>query len=169
MQHQDDGTPPTPAGRPEADDGSADGGDPVRTGPQGHGPPVSAESEEGRRPTPVRAAMEIGEEEERDRRGETRMVRDEESGAAWMVKVSGRSASGVLPLRTVPLMELSFAKVDEPGLPHRRALCFGADLLDIPDHELLSCLKSSEVDRERVRSTEGRDQSAGRRKERRGT
>ena len=99
--------------------------------------------EEGRRPTPVRAVMEGGDDEGKGSKDETRRVHDEESGSDWVVRVSGRSASGILPLRTVPLMELSFAPAEQPGLPLRRALCRGQELVDMPDPELLACFRNS--------------------------
>ncbi|MFH1763451.1 MAG: hypothetical protein ABIF09_04585 [Gemmatimonadota bacterium] len=116
--------------------------------PVGEEPQELSDVEEGRRPTPVRAAMEGGEDEEKFRKDEPRRVHDGKSGSDWIVRVTGRSASGVLPLRTVPLMELSFTKTGEPGLPLRRALCRGQDLADIPDPDLLAFLKNSEPYRE---------------------
>jgi hypothetical protein len=123
---------------PDPEEARATSAEPVGLG---HLEPSGAEN--GRRPTPVRTVMEgLGEEEEpQDRR---RTVHDRESGSDWIVTVSGRSASGILPLRTVPLLELSFALAAEPGRPLRRALCCGRDLLDLPDDELLSSFRNSE-------------------------
>lgn len=100
-------------------------------------------AEEGRRPTPVRMAMEGGEEEKPEGEENLRMIREEETGVEWVVSVSGHSASGVLPLRTVSLMELNFAKADAPDRPLRRAVCSGGDLAEVSSQELLAVLKSS--------------------------
>ena len=104
--------------------------------------------EEVRRPTPVRAVMEGGDEDEKDDAEKVRVIHDEETGFDWIVTVSGWSASGVLPLRSVPLLELVFAKTEQPEHPLRRALTHGETLEGIPDHELLSILGSSEPFRE---------------------
>jgi hypothetical protein len=111
--------------------------------------------------------MEGGSEEDADRQNKPRVVHDGEAGLDWIVTVSGRSASGILPLRNVSLMELSFAKADEPGRPLRRVLCCGEDLMDISDHELLSSLNSSAPYREPMREPNGKDRQGRRRRDRR--
>jgi len=128
-----------------------------RIGPASAGEPddESVSTEEGRRPTPVRMVMEGGAEEAESRQEEKRVVHDEGSGLDWVVTVSGRSASGILPLRTVLLMELNFAKAEEPDRPLRRALCHGGDLADISDDQLLSSFRSSEPFREPIREPNG--------------
>ena len=123
----------------ERDSGSENGPDANET----HLPDEGA-----RRPTPVRAVMEGGDEDERDDPGKARVIHDEKTGFDWIVTVSGWSASGVLPLRSVPLLELVFAKTEQPEHPLRRALTHGEALEGIPDHELLSTLSSSEPFRE---------------------
>ncbi len=87
--------------------------------------------------------MEGGDDEEKERKDETRRVHDEDRGSDWIVRVTGRSASGILPLRNVPLMELSFAPAGQPGLPSRRALCRWQELVDMPDSELFACFRKS--------------------------
>jgi len=101
-------------------------------------------SEEDRRPTPVRMAMEGGDDEDDGRSDASRTVRDDESGADWVVTVSGRSASGILPLRTIPLMELTFAEAEDPGQPIRQVLHSANELAALSDDELLSLLKRSD-------------------------
>jgi len=131
MQDQNDGDRPDPIESPDPE-------------------PVAPEEDEPKRPTPVRMAME-GEEEEKEGPEKVRIIHDETSGLDWMVTVSGRSASGILPLRTVPLMELTFSEAENPDRFLRRAVCYGGALADIPDDELLSSFKSSEPFREPMR------------------
>jgi len=102
------------------------------------------EDGEDRRPTPVRMVMEGSEEEGDVAEERIRTVRDGVDGLEWVVNVAGRSASGILPLRTVPVMELVFAHADEPGRPLKRALQFGEKLADMTDQEILSALHGSE-------------------------
>jgi hypothetical protein len=161
--HDHRGVPP-PAGKPDADDASLEGSRLTPPRPVDREPAEPALVEEGRRPTPVRATMEGGDEEEQNGLNDTRLVHDEESGLDWIVTVSGRSASGVLPLRTVPLMELSFAKADDPECPLRRVLSCGGDLVDISSHELLSCFRDSEPIREPLQEPNGTIQKGKRRK-----
>ena len=91
-------------------------------------------------PTPVRLAMEgTGEETEEDP-GVTRTVRDEFSGTDWVVTVVGRSSSGILPRRSVPLMELTFSRAEEPHRPLRSILRLGDDVNRLSDEDLLRAL-----------------------------
>jgi hypothetical protein len=129
--------------------------------------PTSDGNEKDRRPTPVRMVMEGGDEEEKDGREQPRLIRDEVNEVDWIVTVTGRSVSGVLPLRTVPLMELTFAKALEPDRPLRRALRFDGVLEDIPDHELLSDLRGSEPYREPIQEPDGQEQGGKGRKNQR--
>ena len=131
-------------------------------------PADSPEVEEGRRPTPVRAVMEGGEDEEKERKDEARMVHDEEKGLDWIVTVSGRSASGILPLRTVPVMELSFAKAEEPERPLRRTLFSAGDLADLSDPQLFSCFKNSTPYQEPSQAPNGEGRQGRKGKNRRG-
>jgi hypothetical protein len=57
--------------------------------------------------------------------------RDPANGQEWVLEVTGRSTSGVLPLRSIHLMDVSFALADNPELPLRRALCPEEDLSDL--------------------------------------
>jgi hypothetical protein len=93
-----------------------------------------------RRPTPVRVVMEASEQEEEGKSAGVRELKDPRSGEDWVAKVSGRSTSGVLPLRMIPLMEVGFAKAARPDLPLRRALIQGASLEELDDEELLKLL-----------------------------
>ena len=151
MQEQGHKNGPAPTGKAEANNPSTEEGGVAPPRPVDQEPPEPSDVEEGRRPTPVRMVMEGGGEEDEDRQEKPRVFHDGETDLDWIVTVSGRSASGILPLRTVPLMELSFAKADEPGRPLRRALCCGENLADIPDHELLCSFNSSVPFREPVR------------------
>jgi hypothetical protein len=101
-----------------------------------------------RRPTPVRMGIEAGEDAEDLDQENTRVVKEVETEIDWIVRVSGRSASGVIPLRTIPLMELTFSRLETPNEPLRRVLHHGETLARIPDHELLSLLGKSEPFRE---------------------
>ncbi len=100
-------------------------------------------SEEAHRPTPVRMVME-GTEPERDETvEEVRTVQDPETGKSWSVKVVGRGASGILPVRSIPLMELSFSDASGAGAPTRRVTCHGDGLEGMPDAELVRLLSRS--------------------------
>ncbi|NNM05803.1 MAG: hypothetical protein HKO65_12005 [Gemmatimonadetes bacterium] len=88
--------------------------------------------------------MEGQEEPDATDQPKDRILHDEETGSHWVVSVAGRSASGILPLRTVPLMELVFADSEAPDHPLRRALRYGADLAGLTDDELLGSLRESD-------------------------
>jgi hypothetical protein len=158
MPQSGDGSPLTPA-RPDAPSPEGEmveseaGIDP---GPPTEEVPVSTE-DDGRRPTPVRMAMEGGEETEEEDQRRPRVIEDPESGTTWVVTVGGRSASGILPLRTVPIMELSFAKEEAPDEALKTVLCYGKQLSDVPDQDLLTCLGKSGPFREPMRPQEDRD------------
>lgn len=98
---------------------------------------------EDRRPTPVRMAMEGTEAGAAEDTSEFRTLADPGGGSDWVVRVSGRSSSGILPLRVISLLELSFARVDEPESPLRRAICQGTSLDEFKDEELLRALADS--------------------------
>jgi len=168
MQDQNHGKAPPPAGKPDEENPSVEERRLTPPTPVVQETQEPSEPGEGRRPTPVRAAMEGADEEEKDRNNEARTVHDEEGGLDWIVTVSGRSASGILPLRTVPVVELSFAKAEEPERPLRRVLCSASDLAGIPDHELYSCFKNSEPYREPSQVPVGKGRPEKRGKNRRG-
>jgi hypothetical protein len=134
------------------------GNDPV---PPSHDAPISTE-DDGRRPTPVRMAMEGVEDAVEEDKGQPRIIEDPDSGVRWIVTVGGRSASGILPLRTVPIMELNFAKEDGPNEARKTVLCYGKDLSDVPDPDLLACLRRSGPFREPMRPLESRDRKGRR-------
>ena len=98
---------------------------------------------EDRRPTPVRVVMEASEQEEDPKSAGVRELRDPRSGEDWVAKVSGRSTSGVLPLRIIPLMEVGFARAARPDVPLRRAVTQGESLEELDDEELLDLLRVS--------------------------
>lgn len=116
----------------------------------------AGDGEDGdRRPTPVRMGIETGEEEADLDEENSRRFHQPETETDWIVRVSGRSASGVIPLRTVPLMELTFFQSDEPNEPLRRILHFGETLSRTPDHELITLLERSGPFREPLAAPEG--------------
>lgn len=100
--------------------------------------------DEDRRPTPVRMVMEGTDHEGSGGEDREREFVDPETGEAWVVAVVGRAVSGILPLRTVPLMELDFFRPGESRTPARRAVCKGEDLSGLTDSELLTVLQGSE-------------------------
>jgi hypothetical protein len=96
-----------------------------------------------RRPMSVRAAMESSEPEVGDRAPELRHVLDPKSEQEWVVRISGRATSGVIPLRVIPLMEVNFSKAEAPEVPLSRAISQGESLDELDDASLLALLKSS--------------------------
>lgn len=156
MHPSGDGSPPPPA-RPDAETpelevseevAEMDPGAEARSLDQ---KVTDAGEDDSRRPTPVRMAMDGGEEADLEDEGVPRIIADLEDGTRWIVTVVGRSASGILPRRTVPVMELSFAKEEAPNEALKTVLCFGKDLSDVPDHDLLTCLGRSGPFREPMR------------------
>ena len=98
---------------------------------------------EDRRPMSVRAAMEASEPEEEDQGSLPRHFSDPKTGQDWVVRISGRSNSGVLPLRVIPLMELNFSKSEAPDVPVRRAIYQGESMDELDDPALLSLFRSA--------------------------
>jgi hypothetical protein len=96
-----------------------------------------------RRPTPVRLVMEAGDPSSKGPMAENRTFLDPEDGQEWVARVSGRSTSGVLPLRTISIMEVTFYRVKEPDVPARRVLCQGDSMGNMEDGELLQLLRNS--------------------------
>lgn len=169
MHPSGDRSPPPPA-RPEAKTPELEGLEEVVE--KDPGTEESSQEQEGpggaeddsRRPTPVRMAMDGGEASDLEDEGVPRVIEDLAEGARWIVTVVGRSVSGILPLRTVPVMELSFAKEEAPNEALKTVLCFGGDLTEIPDHELLTCLERSGPFREPMRPREDRGRKGRRTK-----
>lgn len=98
---------------------------------------------EDRRPTPVRMAMESSEAEVEEQVPAARTLPDPDGGEEWVVRVAGRSSSGILPLRTISLIEVVFSRVQEPDKPLRRAICRGRALEELDDEDLLGLLRDS--------------------------
>jgi hypothetical protein len=98
--------------------------------------------------------MEGTGEDAEDDPGITRTVRDEFSGTDWVVTVAGRSSSGILPRRSVPLMELTFSRAEEPHRPLRSILRLGNDLNRLSDQELLRALGDAEPYRDPLEGPE---------------
>lgn len=101
------------------------------------------EGTEDRRPTPVRMAMEVDEPQGEGKGSESRNFLDPRNGTEWIARVSGRSTSGVLPLRIIPLMEVSFFQAPEPDVPLRRALSQGESLEELDEEGLLQLFRVS--------------------------
>jgi hypothetical protein len=87
--------------------------------------------------------MESSEPETGDHVPHVRQFLEAESGQEWVAKVAGRSTSGVLPLRVIPLMEVTFSKVEAPEVALSRAISPGESLEELDDASLVSLLKSS--------------------------
>ena len=96
-----------------------------------------------RRPTPVRAAMDSVEPGAEEADAPDRTVLDPDDGQEWVVRVTGRSRSGVVPLRIIPLMEVVFSRVEAPGVAVRRALCKGESADAVSEEDLIRLLKES--------------------------
>ncbi|MFC1659963.1 hypothetical protein ACFL3S_00675 [Gemmatimonadota bacterium] len=107
------------------------------------GTEAAAEEEGGRTPTPVRVVMEPGDAEGIGVVQEERIIRVPPGGREWAVRVSGSSAGGVPPLRTIPLLELAFSNPDDPDQPVRRAVCHGESLTDLMDEDLIALLMAA--------------------------
>ncbi len=96
-----------------------------------------------------------------------RVFRDPANDRDWVLTVTGRSTSGVLPLRSIRLMDVTFALAESPAVPLRRALCREALLEGLTEDEVLKLFRrsrphrSSEPKTQRDRSGEGR-RKAGR-------
>jgi len=101
------------------------------------------EAGQNRRPTPVRMAMEGSEPEGGGRGIEVRGFQDPATGQEWIARISGRSMSGVVPLRIIPLIEVAFCKADQPAVPVRRGLRQGESLEDLDEGGLLELLRAS--------------------------
>jgi hypothetical protein len=119
----------------------AEGQEPL--GPARETVPGGEEGDQGHRPTPARVVMEGAVDEERGGGPQRRTLRDPADGREWVLEVVGRSTSGVLPLRSIRLMEVRFATADNPELPLRTVLCQEADLDDLSDDEVLGLFHMS--------------------------
>ena len=104
---------------------------------------VENDGVEDRRPVPVRAAMDASEPEEGDEGSLLRQFCDPKTDQEWVVRISGRSTSGVLPLRVIPLMELNFSKSEAPNAPVRRAIYQGESMDELDDAGLLLLFRSA--------------------------
>jgi len=97
-----------------------------------------------------------------------RTFRDPSDGREWVLSVEGRSTSGVLPLRSIHLMEVRFAPAETPEGSTRTVLCQDADLAELSDDEVLSLFRRSRVHRQPDAKTRGGRSSEGRGGARRG-
>ena len=101
--------------------------EPMQGSPPTPVPEPRPEVEDAQRPTPVRVVMEPGGAEE-DPESNLRTLEDSETGLEWVVRVSGRSGGGILPLRTIPLLHLTFTPPADSDLPLRRGVFPGETL-----------------------------------------
>ena len=124
----------TPVRGPE--DVPPEDGDPLERDSQ------QADADGDRRPTPVRTAMETEEEPDDLSAGpeNTRTFEDPASGARWTAEITGQSMSGVLPLRTVPILEVVFKPEGYDGPPLKRALHQGESLAGFSEAEMIELL-----------------------------
>lgn len=123
---------------------------------------------EDRTPMPVRAAMESADAASDEQTPLLRQFLDGTSGQQWVAKISGRSTSGVLPLRVIPLMELAFSKAEAPEVPLLKAICQGDTLDDLDDAALLDFLRSAEPVGPRKTESSGPQKNGRRGQTRRG-
>jgi hypothetical protein len=105
----------------------------------------SAARDSGPRPTPARVVMEGASEAGGGAEPQRRTFRDPSNGREWVLSVAGRSTSGVLPLRSIRLMEVRFAPAEMPDSSARMVLCQETDLGELSDDEVLSLFRRSRV------------------------
>lgn len=104
---------------------------------------MEADGNQDRRPVPVRAAMVSPGPEPVEQTPRQRRVVDPTAGAEWIARITGRSTSGVTPLRVIPLVELTFSLAQAPDVPVRRAICQGEPLEELDDETLLRVIRSA--------------------------
>ncbi len=126
-----------------------------------------AEKDQGRRPTPARVVMEGTTEAKTGSEENWRIFRDPANDRDWVLTVTGRSTSGVLPLRSIRLMDVTFALAESPAVPLRRALCREAFLEGLTDDEVLKLFRRSRPHRSSEPKTRREESGEGRRKARR--
>jgi hypothetical protein len=88
--------------------------------------------------------MEGPEGEEDTPPDDRRILSRLESGEEWVVTVGGLSASGILPLRSVPIIEIHFTRLGAQDVPVRRVLCRGGSLEEFQDEDLAAAFQISE-------------------------
>jgi hypothetical protein len=88
------------------------------------------------------------------------------SDREWVVSVVGMSASGVLPLRSVPIMELSFARADAPDRQLRSAIHYGTTLEGLSDQDVLECFQRARPFQESLRGPDEVGRKGRKRKDR---
>jgi hypothetical protein len=72
-----------------------------------------------------------------------RIIRNPDTGREWIVRVTGHSASGILPLRSIPIVELTFSSVEEPERAQYQVVTYDRTLEDTSDQDLITLLQSS--------------------------
>jgi hypothetical protein len=97
----------------------------------------------GRRPTPVRLAMDSQGGGSDGESSTSKTIRDPKDDREWLVAETGRAGSGILPLRSVPLLEVVFSRPEDPETPLRRALTNGERLEDLGEEGLLDLFRRS--------------------------
>jgi len=106
---------------------------------------VDSENDENqnRRPVPVRLVMDATNGQETEAESSVQTLQDPVSGEEWFARVSGRSTGGVLPLRSIPLMDVIFFKEGEETSPQRQVLWQGQSLDDLGEGDLLLLFQAS--------------------------
>lgn len=102
----------------------------------------------GPRPTPARVVMEGPSEGGSGAGPQRRTFRDPSMGREWVLSIVGRSTSGVLPLRTIRLMEVQFAPAEGSEGPCRTVVSRDTDLAELSEDEVLGLFRLSRVHRE---------------------
>jgi hypothetical protein len=75
----------------------------------------------------------------------SRSFSDPSSGTEWTAEVTGWSRSGVLPLRTVPILEIVFRTGEPDTAPQKRIVHQGESLKGFTEAELVRLLSKAEA------------------------
>jgi len=96
-----------------------------------------------RRPTPVRVVMDGGPDREDIPGNEFRILVDPATGQEWIARITGRSNSGVVPTRSIALMEVAFFRPEDPDTPLRHRLCRSEAMEDLGEEGILQLFRTS--------------------------
>lgn len=107
--------------------------------------PEPGEEGEGqdRRPTPVRVVMDGAPEKEGISGNESRILVDPATGQEWIARITGRSSSGVVPTRSIALMEVAFFSPGDPDTPVRHTLCQSEAMGELGEDGILQVFRAS--------------------------
>jgi len=87
--------------------------------------------------------MDAGTDQEGGSGNESRILVDPATGQEWIARVTGRSSSGVVPVRTISLMEVSFFRAKDPETPVRHKLCRSEAMEDLGEEGILQLFRTS--------------------------